>query len=111
MHSRRGRDDSKQQSAVETNQNIVEQQNNDRISELSSQVGRLKGLTMDIENEVREQNVLLEDMGDGFSSARDLISGSLQRIGLVFEQGGVKNMLRMVGTLVIAFVFLYWVMG
>ena len=65
----------------DTNSNILEQQNNERISELSDQVARLKGLTIDIGNEVREQNSLLDQMGDGFSNTADMLKGSLARIG------------------------------
>mmetsp|Transcript_19780 Transcript_19780/g.27149 ORF Transcript_19780/g.27149 Transcript_19780/m.27149 type:complete len:155 (-) Transcript_19780:312-776(-) len=97
-------------SASETNANIMEQQNNERISELSDQVARLKGLTIGIGNEVKEQNRLLDDMGDGFASTRDLLAGSLQRIGVMLESGGAKHMCYMVGFVVFVMVFLYWLM-
>eukprot|EP00957_Ditylum_brightwellii_P158619 12073139-Ditylum_brightwellii.AAC.1 len=97
-------------SANETNSNIMEQQNNERIAELSDQVARLKGLTIGIGNEVKEQNRLLDDMGDGFASTRDLLAGSLQRIGIMLESGGAKHMCYMVGFVVFVMVFLYWLM-
>eukprot|EP00591_Stephanopyxis_turris_P012903 CAMPEP_0195518706 /NCGR_PEP_ID=MMETSP0794_2-20130614/13545_1 /TAXON_ID=515487 /ORGANISM="Stephanopyxis turris, Strain CCMP 815" /LENGTH=124 /DNA_ID=CAMNT_0040647727 /DNA_START=212 /DNA_END=586 /DNA_ORIENTATION=+ len=97
-------------SAGETNSNIMEQQNNDRINDLSDQVARLKGLTLDIGNEVREQNALLDDMGDGFSNTRDMLSGSLRKIGTMLERGGAKHMCYMVAFVVFVMVFLYWVM-
>merc|ERR1712151_780206 len=84
-------------SAAETNANILEQQNNDRISELSDHVARLKGLTIDIGNEVREQNSLLDGMGDGFQSTQDLLYGSLQRMGVMLESGGARHMCYMTG--------------
>ena len=43
----------------------------DRISELSDHVARLKGLTIDIGNEAKEQNRLLDNVSDGFSSTKD----------------------------------------
>ena len=92
----------------DTNANILEQQNNDRIYELSEQVSRLKGLTIDIGNEVREQNSLLDNMGDGFMNTRDLLQGSLVRIGTMLESGGAKHMCYMVGFVVFVVVFLYW---
>lgn len=95
----------------ETNRNIMEQQNNDRIAELSDQVSRLKSLTIDIGNEVREQNSLLDNMGDGFSTTRDLLQGSLRRIGVMLERGGSKHMCYMVAFIVAVMVFLYWVMS
>jgi blocked-early-in-transport protein 1 len=88
----------------------MEQQNNERIYELSEQVARLKGLTIDIGNEVREQNSLLDTMGDGFQNTKDMLSGSLQRIGTMLESGGAKHMCYMVGFVVFVIVFLYWMM-
>lgn len=105
------RNSGKAMNGSETNRNILEQQNNDRIAELSDQVSRLKSLTIDIGNEVREQNALLDNMGDGFSSTRDLLQGSLRRIGFMLERGGTKHMLYMVGFVVAVMVFLYWVMS
>ena len=94
----------------DTNANILEQQNNDRISELSDQVARLKGLTIDIGNEVKEQNSLLDQMGDGFMNTRDMLQGSLHRIGSMLESGGAKHMCYMVGFVVFVMIFLYWVL-
>jgi blocked-early-in-transport protein 1 len=95
----------------DTNSNILEQQNNERIFELGEQVSRLKGLTIDIGNEVREQNSLLDQMGDGFMNTKDLLQGSLRRIGTMLESGGSKHMCYMVGFVVFVVVFLYWVMS
>ena len=98
-------------SASEMNAQIMEQQNNDRVAQLSDSVARLKGLTIDIGNEVREQNSLLDNMGDGFSGTRDLLEGSLRRIGTMLEQGGAKHMCYMVGFVVFVMVLLYWLMS
>ena len=98
-------------SASEMNANIMEQQNNDKIAELSEQVARLKGLTVDIGNEVREQNSLLDTMGDSFSGVGDMLAGSLRRIGTMLERGGAKHMCYMIGFVVFVMVFLYWVMN
>ena len=94
----------------DTNANILEQQNNERISALGEQVSRLKGLTIDIGNEVRQQNTFLDSMGDGFESTRDLLKGSLLRIGTMLESGGSKHMCYMVAFVVFVVLFLYWMM-
>lgn len=96
--------------ARDTNSNIMEQQNNDRINELSDQVARLKGLTVDIGNEVREQNSMLGDMGENFGNVGDLLAGSLRRIGTMLESGGAKHMCYMIAFIVAVMIFLYWVM-
>lgn len=97
-------------SARETNANIMEQQNNERILELGEHVARLKGLTIDIGNEVREQNSLLDGMSDGFQSTQDMLANSLVRIGTMLESGGAKHMCYMVSFVVFVMVFLYWLM-
>jgi len=97
-------------SASEMNANIMEEQNNDRINQLSDQVALLKGLTIDIGNEVREQNSLLDQMGDGFASTGDLLAGSLRKIGTMLESGGAKHMCYMVGFIVAVMVLLYMLM-
>lgn len=94
----------------DTNSSILEQQNNERINELSDQVSRLKGLTIDIGNEVREQNSLLDGMGDGFANTRDLLQNSLRRIGTMLESGGSKHMCYMVAFCVFVMIFLWWLM-
>mmetsp|Transcript_16444 Transcript_16444/g.39356 ORF Transcript_16444/g.39356 Transcript_16444/m.39356 type:complete len:142 (+) Transcript_16444:120-545(+) len=95
-------------SSHEANANIMENQNNDRINELSDQVARLKGLTIDIGNEVREQNSLLDNMGDGFSNVGDMLTGSLARMGVMLERGGAKHMCYLVAFVVFVMVLLYW---
>uniref|UniRef100_A0A7R9WA63 t-SNARE coiled-coil homology domain-containing protein n=1 Tax=Pseudictyota dubia TaxID=2749911 RepID=A0A7R9WA63_9STRA len=97
-------------SASEMNAGIMEQQNNDRINELSEHVARLKGLTIDIGNEVKEQNGLLDNMGDNFGNVGDMLSGSLRRIGTMLERGGAKHMCYMIGFVVFVMCFLYWIM-
>jgi blocked-early-in-transport protein 1 len=95
-------------SSHEANASIMEQQNNDRITELSEQVARLKGLTIDIGNEVREQNSLLDNMGDGFTNVGDMLTVSLARMGIMLERGGAKHMCYLVGFVVFVMVLLYW---
>jgi blocked early in transport 1 len=95
----------------DANANILEQQNNERINLLSEQVSRLKGLTIDIGNEVREQNSLLDTMGDGFSNTRDMLQSSLVRITTMLDAGGGKHMCYLVAFCVVVMIFLWWLMS
>jgi blocked early in transport 1 len=97
--------------AGDANAGILEQQNNDRINELSAHVARLKGLSIEIGDEVREQNSLLDGMGDGFANTRDLLQGSLVRIGTMLQSGGGRHMCYMVAFCVFVMVFLWWLMS
>ncbi|GKZ00730.1 hypothetical protein MPSEU_001024900 [Mayamaea pseudoterrestris] len=94
----------------DANSNIMEQQNNERIDLLSDQVARLKGLTIEIGNEVKEQNSLLDNMGDAFSNTRDLLGNSLTRIGTMLQSGGAKHMCYMVAFGVGVLIFVWWLM-
>uniref|UniRef100_A0A7S3DRB5 t-SNARE coiled-coil homology domain-containing protein n=1 Tax=Entomoneis paludosa TaxID=265537 RepID=A0A7S3DRB5_9STRA len=98
-------------SSGEANAGILESQNNEYIDELSDQVARLKGLTIDIGNEVKEQNSLLDGMGDGFSNVGDMLSNSLGRIGTMLESTGTKHMLYMVTFCVVVICTLWWLMS
>jgi blocked-early-in-transport protein 1 len=69
-----------------------------------------QGLTIDIGNEVREQNSLLDQMGSGFESTRDMLQGSLARIGVMLDTSSGKHMCYMVLFVVFVVVFLYWMM-
>ena len=69
----------------------MESQNNDSIAELSEQIARLEGLTVDIGKEVRDQNRVLDNMGEGFLSVGGMLSGSLMRIRTMLERGGAKH--------------------
>jgi blocked-early-in-transport protein 1 len=92
--------------ANDTNSGIMESQNNERIDELSDQVAQLKGLTIGIGIEAREQNSLLDGTGDTFSNTDDLLQGSLRRIGTMLESGGTKHMCYMVAFIVVVMIFL-----
>ena len=101
----------KSSSINDTNANILEQQNNERMNELANHVALLKGLTIEIGNEVREQNSLLDNMNDGFTNTRDLLQNSLRRIGTMLEQGGTKHMCYMVIFCVGVMMLLWWLMS
>ena len=101
----------KSSSINDTNANILEQQNNERMNELADHVALLKGLTIEIGNEVREQNSLLDNMNDGFTNTRDLLQNSLRRIGTMLEQGGTKHMCYMVLFCVGVMMLLWWLMS
>ena len=70
----------------------------------------LKGLTVEIGSEVREQNSLLDQMGEGFLSTGDMLKGSLAKIGIMLDTTSGKHMCYMVLFIVFVVIFLYWMM-
>jgi blocked-early-in-transport protein 1 len=69
-----------------------------------------KGLTLDINKEVREQNTFLDQMEQGFENAGDMLKDSLGRIGIMLDSTSGKHMCYMVMFAVFVVVFLYWMM-
>merc|ERR1719222_557840 len=94
----------------DANTNILEQQNNNRISELSEQVTRLNGLTVDIGAEVKAQNSLLDQMGEGFLSTGEMLQGSLAKIGIMLDTSSGRHMCYMILFVIFVVIFLYWMM-
>ena len=92
------------------NQNLMEQQNEERVAMLAAQVSQLKSLSIDIGNEVREQNTLLDEMDGSFGSVTSLLGTNITRIGNMLKTGGGRHMMMLVGFVVFVMIFLYWVM-
>eukprot|EP00518_Triparma_eleuthera_P007249 CAMPEP_0182487026 /NCGR_PEP_ID=MMETSP1319-20130603/47694_1 /TAXON_ID=172717 /ORGANISM="Bolidomonas pacifica, Strain RCC208" /LENGTH=114 /DNA_ID=CAMNT_0024689135 /DNA_START=512 /DNA_END=856 /DNA_ORIENTATION=- len=88
----------------------LENQNNDRISSLSSQVSQLKNLTLNINSEVSAQNALLNGMDDDFSGLGGLLGTSVNRIKHMMDRTGGRHMWYMAGFIVLVMTFLYWTM-
>jgi hypothetical protein len=61
-------------------------------------------------NEVKEQNGLLDNMGDAFQNTRDMLGNSLTRIGTMLQSGGAKHMCYMVAFGVGVLIFVWWLM-
>lgn len=98
-------------SADETNANILEEQNNEKIAFLGDQVAQLKRVSEDIYAETRDQNRDLDRMADGFASTRTDLGASLRRMGTMLKAGGATHMFYMVGFVVTVMVSLYILMS
>lgn len=94
----------------ETNHNIMEMQNNAHMDDLSDQVSRLKHLTIDIGQEVRDQNDLISGMEGQMFDARGLLGGTLRRINTMMAQGGSRHMCYLVAFIVFTFVAIWYIL-
>ena len=54
---------SREQRVEEANRNLLEEENEFRLQELGQSVSMLKAMSLDINNEVKSQNRLLDSMG------------------------------------------------
>jgi len=77
---------------AETNRRLLEQQNDSSINTLADQLGRLKELSIDINEEVADQNRMLDGMGNQMNSASGLLNETLGKLGTMLKSGGSKHM-------------------
>jgi len=61
----------------------IEEENDQLTTQLRSKVKTLKSLTINIGEEVRSQNQLLNDMDDDFSKSGTALSRTLRRLGVM----------------------------
>ncbi|GMH66759.1 hypothetical protein TrLO_g3048 [Triparma laevis f. longispina] len=92
-----------------TNQ-ILENQNDNRINTLTDQVSALKSLTININNEVVSQNNMINGMDDSFVGVGDLLGGTIGKIKTMMDQTGGRHMWYLAGFIILVMTFLYWTM-
>lgn len=94
---------------VEQARNLLEEQNDERIDLLSSQISSLKQITLDIQGEVVSQNRYLDGMGEDFDRTGGLLGGTLSKISTMMNQGGSHHMCLLIVFVVFIFLFLYYI--
>ncbi|KAK3174668.1 hypothetical protein OEA41_001914 [Lepraria neglecta] len=84
-----------------------EQQNNSRLDELSSKVSALRGVTVNIYDNARDQHVI-DNSSEVFSSMGSSIKGSAGRLGRMAQQGNKVAILKLSGIIIAVVVVLWW---
>ncbi|ETV72361.1 hypothetical protein H257_12511 [Aphanomyces astaci] len=95
---------------AEQTHRLMEDQNDEKIDQLSIQIGALKKMTQDINNAVKEDNKFLDGMGQDFDNTDSLMGGTLKKLGNMMDTGGGKHMWMLIGFVVVVFVLLYFLM-
>ncbi|KAI0969580.1 hypothetical protein F4678DRAFT_439281 [Xylaria arbuscula] len=85
-----------------------ERQNNARLEELSAKVSSLRGVTVDIYDNARAQDVI-DNTNDTFASMSTQLKGSAGRLGRMAASGNKVAILKLSGILVGAFLVLYYI--
>ncbi|KAI4685994.1 uncharacterized protein J4E88_003831 [Alternaria novae-zelandiae] len=85
-----------------------EQQNNSRLDELASKVSALRGVTIDIYDNARDQHVI-DSTSDTFSSFGTSLKGSATRLTRMASSGNKVAILKLAGIIIGAVVMLYWI--
>ncbi|CAH0018502.1 hypothetical protein V2G26_009073 [Clonostachys chloroleuca] len=84
-----------------------ERQNNARLEELSSKVTALRGVTVDIYDNARSQE-MIDDTSNTFSSMSSSMKGSAGRLTRMAASGNKVAILKLSGIVIAAFLVLYY---
>ncbi|UPX20412.1 uncharacterized protein EKO05_0010644 [Ascochyta rabiei] len=84
-----------------------ERQNNSRLDELSAKVSALRGVTIDIYDNARDQDVL-DSTSDSFSAFSSSLKGSASRLTRMAASGNKVAVLKLSGLLIGAVLVLYF---
>ncbi|KAI1764983.1 hypothetical protein GGR53DRAFT_289018 [Hypoxylon sp. FL1150] len=86
-----------------------ERQNNARLEELSAKVSSLRGVTVDIYDNSRAQDVI-DNTSDTFSSMSTQLKGSAGRLGRMAASGNKVAILKLSAILIGVFLVLYYIL-
>ncbi|KAF2202929.1 hypothetical protein GQ43DRAFT_439292 [Delitschia confertaspora ATCC 74209] len=89
---------------------VYERQNNSRLDELASKVSALRGVTIDIYDNARDQGVI-DSTSETFSTFSTSLKGSATRLGRMAQSGNKVAILKLAGIIVGVVVLLYWIWG
>ncbi|KAI0198412.1 hypothetical protein F4808DRAFT_262034 [Astrocystis sublimbata] len=84
-----------------------ERQNNARLEELSAKVSSLRGVTVDIYDNARAQDII-DNTSDTFSSMSTQLKGSAGRLGRMAASGNKVAIFKLAGIVIAAFLVLYY---
>ncbi|XP_011451070.1 BET1 homolog [Crassostrea angulata] len=87
---------------------MLESENDRMEQELSGKVKALKSLSIDIGNEVREQNKFLGEMDEDYDKSGNLLLATMGRLKAITKSGGPKLWCYMLLFCLFVF-FLIWV--
>ncbi|KAJ9151195.1 hypothetical protein NKR23_g3178 [Pleurostoma richardsiae] len=85
-----------------------ERQNNARLDELSAKVSALRGVTVDIYDNARAQDVI-DSTSETFSSMTTQIKGSAGRLGRMAASGNKVAIFKLSAIIIGAFIVLYYI--
>ncbi|KAH8666735.1 hypothetical protein BX600DRAFT_511637 [Xylariales sp. PMI_506] len=85
-----------------------ERQNNARLEELSAKVSSLRGVTVDIYDNARAQDVI-DNTTDTFTSMSTQLKGSAGRLGRMAASGNKVAIFKLSAIIIGAFLVLYYI--
>ncbi|XP_042052033.1 bet1-like SNARE 1-1 [Salvia splendens] len=87
---------------------IDEQENDQAMKGLQDRVIMLKRLSGDIHEEVDSHNCMLDRMGNDMDTSRGVLSGTMDKFKMVFEDKSSRRMFTLVASFVAVFLIVYY---
>lgn len=88
----------------------LERENEDELESLRDKVATIKSVALDIQDEVRTHNKLLDKMGDQFTTASSSLKSTMGRLNNMMQTGGSKHMCMLTLFVFGVFLGLYWLL-
>ena len=87
--------------------NHMENENDAQISALLGKVNQLKEVSVQIGNHVRDDNKMLNGMGDQFDSSGSMLSGTVKRLSALANSKDGWHLIYLALFVVFVFLFIY----
>ncbi|KAF2760414.1 hypothetical protein EJ05DRAFT_474294 [Pseudovirgaria hyperparasitica] len=87
-----------------------ERQNNSALDELSNKVSALRGVTIDIYDQARDQRVI-ENTSETFSNFSTSLKTSAVRMGRMAQSGNKVAIFKLAGIISVVVILLWWIWG
>lgn len=91
-----------------TDETLLEQENDALVQNLHDKVDFLKKFSIEIGDEVREQNKFLKGFDDDMSTSGNLMSSTLHKLDSVMGTGGSKHLCYLVLFIFVFFMLVVW---
>ena len=87
---------------------MMERQNDDGIGDLHKSIRTIHALSVDVREEVLEQNAQLDELDDAMDQSKGMLSGTMQRLAMD-TAGGLRQFWCLVALAVIMLGTCYWI--
>uniref|UniRef100_A0A6U4N492 t-SNARE coiled-coil homology domain-containing protein n=1 Tax=Hemiselmis andersenii TaxID=464988 RepID=A0A6U4N492_HEMAN len=95
--------------AAAASADVVEKQNEEILGSLQSKIAAMKNITVQINEEVNEQNRALEQMQSGMGATDNLLTSSVAKMATVFGAHGNTSVVKISGAAVVMFLIVFFV--
>lgn len=85
----------------------LESENDMQIGLISSKVGALRDVAIQINGHIKEDNAMLDGLGSSFDSAGGLLGGTMKRLGALTNSSGNCTMVYLVAFVLFVFLLLW----